>query len=257
MIPDKQSFDYRTRDARRWARLQELCDAHDLGLEEVLKDFPAFVRRRELPRFLAHVKLFDHVVDLPGCVVELGVFKGASLMTWANLMETFCPGDRFRMVYGFDHFGGLTEFTDEDGREHDARGQGKVQGGWKAPAEIARTLVELFNEDTLVPNIARVQLVEGDVFETLPRFLEEHPGLKISLLHLDVDLYKPTKFAFETLYPLVVQGGVVVLDEYGLVPWQGETRAVDEYFADRPDKPIIRKFPHAVTPSGYFIKGAR
>ena len=256
-VPPKQQFDYRTRDARRWARIEELCATHGIGIEQLLKDFPAFIRRRELPRFLAHTKLFEHVIDLPGCVVELGVFKGTSLMTWANLMETYCPGDRFRMVYGFDHFGGLSDFAEEDGKQHDERNQGKVEGGWQAPAEIARTMVELFNEDAMIPNITRVKLVEGDLFETLPKFLEDHPGLKISLLHLDVDLYKPTKFAFELLYPLVVEGGVVVLDEYGLVPWQGETKAIDEYFADRSDRPVIRKFPFSVTPSGYFIKGQR
>ncbi len=256
-IPPKQTFDYRTRDARRWAMLEKLFADQGMGFEQVLRDFPAFIRRRELPRFLAHAKLFEQVVDLPGCVVELGVFKGSSLMTWANLMETFCPGDRFRMVYGFDHFGGLTDFAEEDGRQHDDRNQGKVEGGWKAPADIARTLVKLFNEDTLVPNIPRVELVEGDVFETLPRFLKDHPGLKISLLHLDVDLYKPTKYAFDMLYPLVVEGGVVILDEYGLVPWQGETKAIDEFFAGRDDRPVIRKFPYSATPSGYFVKGQR
>ena len=128
-VPPKQQFDYRTRDARRWARIEELCASHGIGIEQLLKDFPAFIRRRELPRFLAHTKLFEHVIDLPGCVVELGVFKGTSLMTWANLMETYCPGDRFRMVYGFDHFGGLSDFAEEDGKQHDERNQGKVEGG--------------------------------------------------------------------------------------------------------------------------------
>lgn len=120
---------------------------------------------------------------------------------------------------------------------------------------MARTLVELFNEDTIVPNIKRVELVEGDIFESLPKFLEAHPGLKISLLHLDVDLYRVTKFALETLYPLVVNGGVVVFDEYALVPWQGETKAADEYFGGLGLQPMYRKFPHSPTPSGYFIKG--
>lgn len=94
--------------------------------------------------------------DLPGCILDIGVYKGGSLITWANLVETFFPGDRFKMVYGFDHFKGLEDFCDDDGKEDNSRGQGKIKGGWKAPAEIARTLMQLFNEDTICPNIDRV-----------------------------------------------------------------------------------------------------
>ena len=254
-IPDKQEFDYAARDQRRWAKMGELFEKLDYDHEDILRNFSAFVRRREVPRFLAHYELFKHTIDLPGCILELGVFKGGSLMTWANLMETFCPGDRYRMVYGFDHFQGLTDYAEEDGKLTNDRNHDKLVGGWQAPAEISRLMVELFNEDTIVPNIKRVQLVEGDIFDTLPVFLKENPGLKIALLHLDVDLYKVTKFALEQLYPLVLEGGVVCFDEYGLVPWQGETTAADEYFESIGERPVYRKFPFVPTPSGYFIKG--
>lgn len=256
-IPEKQSFDYKARDARRWKILEGLFKKYGYDAEHILRNFPAYVRRREVPRLLTHYELFKNVIDLPGCVLELGVFRGASLMTWANLMETFCPGDRYRMVYGFDHFQGLTDYTEVDGGLSAERDYDKTVGGWQAPAEIARTLVELFNEDTIVPNIPRVALVEGDIFDTLPKFLEDNPGLKIALLHLDVDLYRVTKYALETLYPLVLDGGVVCFDEYGLVPWQGETKAADEYFASIGERPVLRKSPHSATPSGYFIKGER
>ena len=90
--------------------------------------------------------------------------------------------------------------------------------------------------------------------DTIPKFLEENPGLKISLLHFDMDLYEPTKYGLEMLYPLVVKNGVVVFDEYGLIPWQGETNAVDEYFKNIGEKPLIQKMPFYHVPSGYIIK---
>lgn len=250
----KQTFDFKARDARRWEVLEQLTQEHDLSLSDVLMNFPAFLRRRELPRFLAHYELFKHVVDLPGCVVEMGVSRGVSLITWANLMETFCPGDRTRMVYGFDHFKGLQDFGDKDGKPQEGSVVGNEVGGWQAPGNLAKTLVELFNEDTIPPNIGRAEVIDGDIFDTLPKFLETHPGLKISLLHMDVDLYKVTRYCLEQLYDLVCTGGVVVLDEYGLVPWQGETSAVDEFFRERGSFPVMKKFPFSATPSGYFIK---
>ncbi|MFT6905326.1 MAG: hypothetical protein ACJAS1_001981 [Oleiphilaceae bacterium] len=253
-MKEKQVFDFAARDQRRWEVLNELCESNDLGIEQVLKNFPAFVRRRELPRFLAHYELFKHTIDLPGCICELGVSMGVSLITWANLMETFCPGDRTRKVYGFDHFKGLQDFKEKDGIIPEGNKVGKDVGGWSAPEEIAKTLVELFNEDTIPPNISRVEIVDGDIFDTLPIFLEQNPGFKVSLLHLDVDLYEVSKFALEQLFDLVCVGGVICFDEYGLVPWQGETLAVDEFFKARGMSVRLEKFPFSATPSGYFIK---
>ncbi len=69
-----------------------------------------------------------------------------------------------------------------------------------------------------------------------------------------MDLYEPTKFGMEQLFPLVLQGGVVCFDGYGLVPWQGETRAVDEYFAKIGIAPAIKKHAFTQTPHGYLIK---
>jgi hypothetical protein len=253
-MKDKQEFNFEKRDERRWEVLDRLFSENDLSHEDILKNFPAFLRRRELPRFLAHYELFKHTIDLPGCIVELGVSQGVSLITWANLMETFCPGDRTRMVFGFDHFQGLQDFSEKDGIIPKDNKVGKQVGGWQAPKAIAQTLIDLLNEDTIPPNIARAKIIDGDIMNTLPIFLEENPGLKISLLHLDVDLYEVTKFSLETLYDLVCVGGVICFDEYGLIPWQGETRAVDEFFRERGISPKIVKFPFSATPSGYFIK---
>jgi hypothetical protein len=249
------AYDYAARDERNWTKLERYKAESGLSDREMLVNWPAYVRRRELPRFLAHYELFKQVIDLPGSILELGVYKGASFFTWTKLMETFCPGDRQRKVYGFDHFQGLVDFTEADGHEVGGKVD-KVQGGWKATAEHARLLVDLHNSDSFLPGVDRCVLVEGDIFETLPRFLEQTPGLRISLLHFDVDLYKPTKFALDLLYPLVLKGGVVCFDEYAFVPWEGESRAVDEFFADTPldQRPVIKKFPFSPTPSGYFIK---
>jgi hypothetical protein len=227
----------------------------EMGLTpwEIIQDFPAFFRRREMARFLAHAELFQKVIDLPGCVLELGVFRGSSFFTWTKLMETFCPGDRSRRVYGFDSFEGLQDFVPEDGPT-DSR-VSKEFGSFKSNEARIRKLVEIHNQDNMVPGIERCEIITGNVLETLPKFLEEHPGLRISLLHLDMDLYKPTKFAMEMLYPLVVTGGVIAFDEYGLIPWEGESRAVDEYFKEMNlPAPRIQKLPYSPLPHGYMIK---
>ena len=55
----------------------------------------------------------------------------------------------------------------------------------------------------------------------------DNPGVRISLLHFDCDLYRPTITALQCLWDLVVPGGIVAFDEYGIAPWEGESLAVD------------------------------
>jgi len=95
---------------------------------------------------------------------------------------------------------------------------------------------------------SNIELVEGDILESIPRYVENNPALKIALLVVDVDIYEPTKAVLEYLYPSVVPGGVVILDDYAV--WAGATKAVDEYFNG---KVKFKKFPFNPTPT-YFVK---
>jgi hypothetical protein len=249
LAPD---FDAKKRDERYWRKIDELSTKRSYSRADLLRNFPAYVMRRDIPRFLSHYELFKMIVDLPGCIIDLGIYRGSSFFTFAKLMETFCASDRSRYVFGFDHFRGLERFSDQDGSLDDS--VQKHEGGYRATREEIESLVDIHNSDNLTPGTRRCVLVNGDITETIPRFLEEYPGLKVALLHFDMDLYTPTKLALEHLYPLVLKGGVVCFDEYGLVPWQGETRAVDEYFAALGEAPLIRKHPFAHTPHGYIVK---
>lgn len=246
-------IDYPKREAELGACLEEIISSQKIDISEVLRHWPAYIKRRTLPRFLAHYELFKKVINLPGSIVELGVYRGASFFTWANLLETFFANDRTRKVYGFDHFEGLRpeHFSEEYDGIRDGR-DGKSDWAYKTAAEPIRKLVSLHNEDNLLPGIERCVLVEGDVFESVPSFLAENPGLRINLLYFDLDLYEPTKFCLEKFYPLLVRGGILCLDEYGLIPWEGESKAVEEFFA--PELPKLHKFPFSPSPGAYIFK---
>ena len=88
-----------------------------------------------------------------------------------------------------------------------------------------RQLLGLFDKLGLNENL---ELVEGDIIETVPAFCADHPELGISLLNIDVDLLEPTRVCLEHLYPRVVSGGIVILEDYGAFP--GATKAADDYF---------------------------
>jgi len=252
-IERPEPMDIAQRDAYFWQEIGRIAKERDYDVRDLFEHFPAYIQRRFLTRFLSHYELFKNVIDLPGSIVEIGVFRGRTMFSWSHFMETFCPGDRRRMVYGFDHFKGLTDFDDKQDGAFNKQND-KVVGGWQSTEDEVRSLMDLHMLDQILPGYARCELISGDVFETIPKFLAAHPGLKISLLHMDIDLYRPTLFVLEQLYPLVVTGGVVCFDEYGVEPWQGETNAADEFFSKFNPKPKLIKHPFTAFPSGYFIK---
>ncbi len=230
--------------------LRALLRAH-LDEPDLIANLGVFGRRMHAMKAFAHYELFQKVRDLPGDIVECGVYKGASLLSFARFLETFCPGDRTRKVLGFDHFKGLAGRSEKDG--FDAR-VGNTAEGWNAGGfrDTLFALVDAFNADSFVPQRARVELVDGDVRETAGRYVAQHPGLRVSLLHLDMDLYEPTLAALEAFWPRLVTGGLVVLDEYAIREWPGETEAVEAFFDGAP--PRIEKFGWNATPGGYFVK---
>jgi hypothetical protein len=251
---DEREFDGRDNfkaDTSIEGLLLQHFERFNISKTEICNNFSIYTRRIFLKRFLAHYELFRKTIDLPGDIIEFGVYRGASLMTWANLLEIRNMGDRQKQVFGFDNFSGFTEIAPEDGKE-DPR-VGKVMSGFNSDPfeDILRDAISIFDQDRFIPYKPRIVLVKGDIEKTIPQFVEDNPGLRISLMHFDCDMYKPTKIALESMWPLVVPGGVVLFDEYGIRPWQGESNAVDEYFQGRCR---IRRFDWAPNPGGYVVK---
>jgi hypothetical protein len=253
---DQRKFDGRA-NYRADDEIEDLLQKHfeRFGIQpgEAARNFAIYARRVFLKRFLAHYEFFRMTVDLPGDIVDLGVYRGISLMSWANFLEIRNIGDRAKQVIGFDNWSGFTSFDPEDGFE-DVR-VNKVIGGFNGGAfqEMLKDAIHIFDRDRFIPHKPRIILVDGNIEDSVPRFIEENPGLRICLLHVDCDLYRPTKVALEHLWPRVVRGGVVIFDDYGIRPWEGETTAADEYFAEK--SVILRRLDWAMSPSAYVVKG--
>ena len=194
-----------------------------------------------ISKILAHYELYKMVRDLPGAIVECGVFKGASLIRFAAFRNLF--GSPFsKKIIGFDTF---DEFPQTSySQDIKLRNQFVDAAGSICIAkQQLLDVLEYKNTDQFI------ELIEGDINETVPKYVEEHPEFRISLLNLDADIYEPTKTVLEYLYPRVVNKGVLILDDYGVFP--GETSAVEEYFNGNALK--IKKFPFCMTPC-YVLK---
>jgi hypothetical protein len=194
-----------------------------------------------MSKILAHYELFRMTWELPGAIIECGVFKGASLVRFAMLRELF--GNTFsKKIVGFDTFG---LFPETDYEPDKKRRTAFVESAGEESISIEQLQFVLEHKHCS----RHVDLIAGDVRWTVPKYVEDNPELRISLLNLDTDLYEPAVAILEHLWPRVLKGGIVILDDYGTFP--GETKAVDEFFRDR--CVTIRKLPFCMTPC-YIVK---
>jgi hypothetical protein len=244
-----------SRDKAYWEQFEAISRLYPHSDLHKITHWPVYTKRLLMTRYLAHYELFKMSVDLPGSIVELGVSRGVSFFSFHKFLEIFCPTDTSKKVYGFDSFEGLSGFAEEDGVAESDLKNDKKTGGWSAKnveGEIFQ-LCQLANADNILAR-ERSVLIKGRVQETLPKFLQDTPGVRISLLHFDLDLFEPTYFALPLLWDLVVPGGVVVFDEYALPPWGGEASAFDRFVRERDIKITLKKFNWCLTPTAYCIK---
>jgi Macrocin-O-methyltransferase (TylF) len=202
----------------------ESCDSVQVRLE----NFPKYVRRQHLKRFLALYEIFKLIVPVKGSIIECGVFKGFGLMSWAKLSAILEPENLTRRVYGFDSFDGFPSVSEKDANDVASPGRGELRAD--SMSELNKLIGE-YDKDRFLGHIDKVHLVPGDATETIPKFTQEHAHLVVSLLFMDFDLYEPTKVALEHFVPRMPRGSVLAFDELDNPIWPGETMALRDTLA--------------------------
>lgn len=205
--------------------IERIFNACPDSVEIKLENFPKYVRRQHLKRFLALYELFKLVLPIKGSVIECGVFRGFGVMSWAKLSTMLEPENLTRRVYGFDTFAGFPGPSEKDANKVAMPEQGAL---YADSHDELLALLEEYDRDRFLGHIDKVHLIKGDVIETIPRFVAEHRHLVVSLLFLDLDLYEPTKVALEHFLPRMPRGAVVAFDELDNPMWPGETVALME-----------------------------
>ena len=107
---------------------------------------------------------------------------------------------------------------------------------------LKQEIEELLNKMSLTNtrmgfNTDIYQLIEGDVSDTIPKYLKDNPGFRISYLYLDLDIDEPTYISLELFYDRIVRGGIIVFDEYACEKWT-ESDAVDRFLNNHPELKI-------------------
>lgn len=193
------------------------------SIERKLENFPKYVRRQHLKRFLAMYEIFKLVLPAKGSVIECGVYQGFSLMAWAKLSTILEPENLTRRIYGFDTFEGFPAVHEKDTSGIAA----PEQNGLHADSyDELQALIAEYDQDRFLGHLEKVCLIRGDATQTIPQFIADNPHLVVSLLFLDFDLYEPTKVAIEHFLPRMPKGAIMAFDELDNPIWPGETQAL-------------------------------
>ena len=205
--------------------IEKIFNASSDPVEVRIENFPKYVRRQHMTRFLALYELFKRVIPVKGSIVECGVNRGYGLMAWAKLSAVLEPVNLTRRIYGFDSFAGFPSVAEKD-RTGPAWKTAEPGGLHADSYDELLQLIEINDRDRFLGHIPKVELIKGDATETIPRFIAEHPHLVVSLLFLDFDLYEPTKAALEAFVPRMPKGAMLAFDELDNPIWPGETLAL-------------------------------
>lgn len=222
----------RTKAEREEATLNQACfERNPETWDKKMENFPKYVRRQNLTRFMSLYEIFKRVLCVKGSIVECGVFDGFGIMTWAKISAILEPGNLTRRIYGFDTFEGFPSISDKD---HSLTSNHVKEGDLYANSYNELNELTNINDSTrFLGHIPKVELIRGDATKTIPDFIESNPHLLVSLLFMDFDLYEPTHIALENIIPRMPRGAVLAFDELDNPLWPGETQAMLDVFKGR------------------------
>ena len=194
-------------------------------------------------RLVAVVDAVRYVVarELPGAFAECGVWRGGSVLAMIYTLQELGRDDRD--IHLYDTFEGMTKPGPADVSAAES-----ALETWNAASDAGERPwsyffgEHVFEAEDVVARLVdtgypphRLHVARGPVERTLPDAAPD----SLAMLRLDTDWYESTRHELEHLYPRLVRGGVLLLDDYG--HWEGAGRAADEYFAANPPRPLLAR----------------
>jgi hypothetical protein len=161
-----------------------------------------------------------------GVVMEFGTRWGQNLALFSTFRGIYEPFNFTRTIIGFDTFDGFPSIADEDG-DHGviARGAYGMNENWEHTLEA---ILAYHEQESPISHVRKFELVKGDVSQTVPAYLEQHPETVVALAYFDMDIYEPTRDALRAIRPHLTRGSVIGFDEASFAPMPGETIALRE-----------------------------
>jgi O-methyltransferase len=173
--------------------------------------------------------LLGELREIPGAVVEVGVWRGGSGALMASRMAALGQSDQ---VYLCDTWAGVVKTGPADIYYRDGKHD-----------DTSKAIVDALVQRMGLRNVA---LLEGIFPEDTA---DQVTADQVRLVHVDVDVYQSAKDVFDWAWPRIPPGGVAVFDDYGFPACPGVTEFVDEQ-RDLPDRLVL----HNLNGHGIVVK---
>jgi len=197
-------------------------------------------------KFAGLCQVYDHIQEInkkgiEGSIVERGSGRGGCSSFMGHINK---KSGKERKLWLFDSFEGLSEPTKED-----------FHGIVKGDEAVKKNYLEVGEEETCealrqfgLDKSENIKVVKGWFEESLPKVKKDIGS--IGILRLDADLYEPTKYCLDELFPMVSKGGIVIIDDYK--NWVGSRKALYNYFVENNISPYIQIYPYGGV--AFFVK---
>lgn len=207
--------------------LSSLLDS-TIPQSELLENLHLYITPQQLRRIFFFYEIYQKIIEVPGVIMQFGVRWGREIALFESLRTTFEPFNHSRKIIGFDTFSGYAGIDPKDGKH-------KVmeEGNLSTPKNYEEELLNILNAReklSPIPNVQKFELIKGNAEETLEKYLSDNPHTIVSLAHLDMNLYKPTKKCLQLLKEFMPKGSIIIIDEVNLNIMPGETLALKEVF---------------------------
>lgn len=206
--------------------LLDLFNRCPIPTEQLLVNLHLYMRSSVLAKLLYVNELYQKIINIPGVIMEFGVWWGANLALFESLRAVYEPYNYTRKTIGFDTFTGYPSISPEDGKSELA-----AKGAYSVTESYEKYLAELLDyheQENTISHVKKYELVKGDVNVTIDQYLTKHPETIIALAYFDLQLYEPTKKCLQAIKPHIIKGSVIAMDELNSEEFPGETLAFKE-----------------------------
>lgn len=222
--------EYRTRQSNNYSDFSDE--------EQRIIDIVKIYTMTSPERIVSLIRAVNYIEEnnIEGSIVECGVWKGGSMMAALLAMK-----EQGREIFLYDTFEGMSEPTkdDESYKNESAKDAFLNKDDYWKRIECYSTLDEVeHNIFSIGYPKTKINFIQGKVEETIPGTIPE----KIAILRLDTDWYESTMHEMVHLFPKLVKGGVIIIDDYG--HWKGCKKAVDEYISDNNIKLLLNRIDY-------------
>jgi hypothetical protein len=211
-------------------RLYELFNSRPMPDEELMLNLGLYMRSSMVAKFLFLNEAYNMIKDIPGVIMEFGIWWGQNLVFFENLRAVYEPFNQTRRVIGFDTFKGYTGISKQD------KASETIKAGGYAVSENYQSyldeLIDFHEKNNVLKGVKKHETVAGDVSVSLPRYLKSNPEIVVALAYIDLAIYEPIKTCLTALRPHLIPGSVIVMDEFNNPDYPGATKAFREAFSE-------------------------